>query len=788
MASPFAKYQSEQVQQIAPGFIEGFAKSGAAIGQGLAAIGQAAVQGYEEAEKKNKEQIATKAALAPYIKNDQRVQVVEGLFKAGILTKAADGTAVVAADYAGKVDMAALDKNLSFYNTTGGDGSKLSGNALIEFTARLQSEQKYVADQAGRAKAKLDLELQQAQIDELKSKSGERAANAGAYGAAIFATLGGSPSVSAGLPSITLPDTSTPNVITGTPVTKADTNVPAAAAPAAISPALTAGTAAKQSANEVAVETGAAPEPKISAALAAGTTPAAPKQPAPAAQAPAAQAPAAVDYGDRVDGTKKGTGFLGEIKLPDGRVATEVSVGVNINGKDVEIPTLVPTLTSEQKSFIANGGDPRTRPDIIRAATEHASKRIADGKSPFNEQTKPLAAPVTEGQAQVYDVPAKSAEVATKLKAIEDKRTAVRTKYTNTRRATEGEIAVANANLLSKVRPNEVGLKLADATRAYNVIRLKSVDEAEAREMKALDSEVAFIKTDFTNYQANATAARQVRTEDRLQRQEIREIKKEEAALTLAEEEFVAKLSKNYPMIGVYTYRGYNLKDPKTGKLVNPAIAAKVAPMPTEQYTEATEQNKGYGSAKNFLLNMSDILRDREKGGDEYAYLERFRYTAKNMENYFKAEQASVFGVATFRKVIVSGGNFSDADREFVRQAITYLNSGAVDMTNKDLRASLNALTFMVDGMYRVNLEELGMTYNKEAALEKATALRAGGDEAGAAGVDRQVKTTERFNKTFNLQQDKASSISKEKIAEARASMQKGFKGFKFVPPTEESK
>ena len=688
MASPFAKYQSEQVQQIAPGFVEAYGRAGASIGQGIAAVGAGVGQYLADAEKKKKEEIATKAALAPYIKNDQRVQVVEGLFKAGILTKATDGTAVVAADYAGKVDMAALEKNLSFYNTTGGDGSKLSGDALTEFTARLQSEQKYVSDQAGRAKAKLDLDLQQAQIDELKSKAAERVQNAGMYEAANNLLLGGTPSASASLPYITLPDTSNPlynNTITGTPVTKVDTTVPAVSAPAApaISAALTAGTAAKQSADEVAVETGAAPEPKISAALAAGTAPAAPKQPAAkaSAMAPAAEAPAA------------------------------------------ETP----------------------------------------------------AAPVT------YDVPAKAAEVAEKMKAVEGKRAAVRAKFANIRTATEGELAISNANARAKIRPNAVGNKLAEATASYNERRLKSIADAEDRETKAVDAEAAAIKSEFTTYQAAATAAREGR-------REIREVKKQEADLTAAEEELVSKIVKGYPMIGIYTYRGYNLKDPKTGKRVNPATAANIPPMPTEQYTEASEQNKGYGAAKNFLLNMSDVLRDRENGGDEYAYLERFRLTAKNMENYFKAEQASVFGVATFRKAIVSGGNFSDADREFVKQAITYLNSGAVDMTNKDLRSSLNALTFMLDGMYRVNLEELGMAYNKEAALEKISALRAGGDEAGAAGVEKQIKTTERFNNTFKLQQDKASSISKEVIAEARAKKQKGFKGFEFDPKASESK
>ena len=692
MASPFAKYQSEQVQQLAPGFVEAYGRAGASIGQGIANIGANVAQGLAEADKRKKDEIATKAALAPYIKNDQRVQVVEGLFKAGILTKATDGTAVVAADYAGKVDMAALEKNLSFYNTTGGDGSKLSGDALTEFTARLQSEQKYVSDQAGRAKAKLDLDLQQAQIDDLKSKALERGLNAGDYGAAINAMLGGSPSASASLPYITLPDTSSPsfpNTITGTPVTKADTTVPAVAAPAAISTALTAGTAAKQSADEVAVETGAAPEPKISAALAAGTAPAAPKQPAAKAPAtvPAAEAPAA------------------------------------------ETPAAAP------------------------------------------------AAPVT------YDVPAKAAEVAEKMKAVESKRTAVRAKFANIRTATEGELAVSNANARSKIRPNEVGLKLATSVAAYNDRKLKSIADAEDRETKAVDAEAEAIKSEFTTYQAAANAAQKNRTEQR-------EIAKADIATQEKKNEFRTRIAKEYPMISVFTYQGYGLKDPVTKEMVDPAVVAGVQGLPGERYTEASEQIKGYGSAQDFLLNMNNILREREgaSGNRAAELLQRFRSTSTNMENYFKAELASVFGVAAFRKPIVSGGNFSDADREFVRQAITYLNTAAPDMSNADLKSSLNALSFMINGLYQQQIEGLGMSYNPDAAKDRASALEKGGDKVGAATIEKQVNRSNKFYSSFNLNQSGASLIPRDKIDEARAIMQRGLKGFKFNPKASESK
>lgn len=690
MASPFAKYQSEQVQQIAPGFVEGFAKGGEAIGRGIASVGASVGQVIAETEKRKKEEIATKAALAPYIKNDQRVQVVEGLFKAGILTKATDGTAVVAADYAGKVDMAALEKNLSFYNTTGGDGSKLSGNALIEFTARLQSEQKYVSDQAGRAKAKLDLELQQAQIDDLKSKAAERVQNAGMYDAANNLLLGGTPSASASLPYITLPDTSNPlynSTITGTPATKADTTVPAVAVPAV---------------------------PAVSAALTAGT-----------AATPAPAAPTSADFD--------------QYGYPKQKPATE-----------------------------APAPAPAPAPAKAAAAPAAPKQPAAPAAAPAPAAAAP-AAPVT------YDVPAKAAEVAERMKTVESKRTAVRAKFANIRTATEGELAVANANVRAKIRPNEVGNKLATATAAYNDRKLKSIADAEDRETKALDAEADSVRTEFTNYQAAATAARQGRQEDRLGRAEVREIERDKAALTKEESETVRRIVKGYPMISVFTYQGYGMKDPKTGKLVDPALTAGIQEMPGERYTEASEQIKGYNSAQDFLLNMKATLRERESAtGNRAKELgQRFLLTASNMENYFKAELASVFGVAAFRKPIVSGGNFSDADREFVRQAITYLNTANPSMSNKDLESSLKALSFMVNGLYQSQIEGLGMTYNPEAAKARATALTSGGDKVGAGTIQKQVERTDRFYKSFNLNQGPASSISRAQIDAARSELQR---------------
>jgi hypothetical protein len=38
------------------------------------------------------------------------------------------------------------------------------------------------------------------------------------------------------------------------------------------------------------------------------------------------------DYGNRPDGSKKGRGYFGEIKRPDGAVSTELSVSVEFDG------------------------------------------------------------------------------------------------------------------------------------------------------------------------------------------------------------------------------------------------------------------------------------------------------------------------------------------------------------------------------------------------------------------------------------------------------------------------
>lgn len=91
------------------------------------------------------------------------------------------------------------------------------------------------------------------------------------------------------------------------------------------------------------------------------------------------------DYGLRNDGkTYKGTGWLGELPLKGGGVATEYSIGVNIGGKEMDIPSLVPTLTKDEVSLMTQDLIPNGKPlpeAIVRKAAEHAKKMMAEGKS-----------------------------------------------------------------------------------------------------------------------------------------------------------------------------------------------------------------------------------------------------------------------------------------------------------------------------------------------------------------------------------------------------------------------
>lgn len=96
-----------------------------------------------------------------------------------------------------------------------------------------------------------------------------------------------------------------------------------------------------------------------------------------------------MDYGNRPDGSPKGEGFFGLLKRPDGDVSTEISVGVGIDGKEIEIPLIVPTLTKKELDYLLSA-DLKSKsffnnmpPSIVDKAYDHAQTRMKSGMSPF---------------------------------------------------------------------------------------------------------------------------------------------------------------------------------------------------------------------------------------------------------------------------------------------------------------------------------------------------------------------------------------------------------------------
>lgn len=92
------------------------------------------------------------------------------------------------------------------------------------------------------------------------------------------------------------------------------------------------------------------------------------------------------DYSLRLDGTPKGSGYFGPLPYtgpnaePDSK-STEISVGVNVGGKQLLIPLLVPTLDKAEVNHLLSG-QKHTRA-ILDKAVDFALERIKSNKSPF---------------------------------------------------------------------------------------------------------------------------------------------------------------------------------------------------------------------------------------------------------------------------------------------------------------------------------------------------------------------------------------------------------------------
>ena len=184
----------------------------------------------------------------------------------------------------------------------------------------------------------------------------------------------------------------------------------------------------------------------------------------------------------KMDGDQKNAGWRGVLSDGKGGVMTEVSVGTEINGKEVQIPLIVPESTKEDLkriAAIANGELTEIPDDLLDKAIAFAQKRIASGKSAFyngdkeDEQLRRITTmpDVSKAEAELTRLQArilaeKEALDAAKRRAEEAKRGLVFDQQGNiVREQTQAELAKALQDEIDAQRDKVSKLKIGTKER-----------------------------------------------------------------------------------------------------------------------------------------------------------------------------------------------------------------------------------------------------------------------------------------------------------------------------------
>lgn len=693
MASPFQKYQGEQVQQIAPGFVEAYGRAGQSIGAGIASLAENVTKGYLAGQEKAKEEAKVRGSLAPYLKADPKIKAVELALQTGELEKNEDGTVGIRPDLAELMTPEAQTA-IDFYNRTGGDGSKLTGDSLIEFATQFQAQKAYDAEQAASEDAKLERLKKQAEIDKI-------------YADAYSKTLAG---VRAGITASFASGQDVSGVV-----------VPPRPVPPSVGGAGRPSTPLLFPAQQV-----SAPQTLVP------TTPARysglPRpQPSPGASAEAPLKPAGV--------TPTTAETLGKTPVPapakppaiKAQSPTPVTM-VSLPGQPQGKPLRGVIEELGETPFVRTAATVRYNEKVKNIDAQHsmAMSRLAA-----------LGADATEikNQQAIYEFKVKSAKEAYDVEIADiDSRVAASKGVAEETRAVAAERrAVAGEGRAVAAEGRAVvtaGQQAAAAERAATEFGVTYGTTAQGQPVsRAKQGTFAAKVQNFVESRSTIKDA------------QGRPLVGGQKQVELADKarEIVQKKLTDYPAwwpSGIVSRGGveyqYEMKDDVTGKPLNASVAAKV-----------NDSIEGYAEAREYLVTLYDAIEAKDESRVK-EYLNRFLLFTDTEKEYFTGEQLAQFGVAAFRKGFVSGGNFSDKDREFVQDALVKLNTINPIQDKPKFMAAAQSLAKFLDDKFRAPMAA------QEIYVDVPTSKKFLEREGRTQELD-QLKRTERYYQVYKI-------------------------------------
>jgi hypothetical protein len=616
MASPFAKYQSEQVQQIAPGFVEAFAKSGAAIGQGIAGGVSSVAKGMEVAEQKKIELAKQQGALKPYLNSE--IANVQRSIENGFLQVGKDGKVSITPGQEGNLDANKVGRAIDLYNQTDGGKKELKAVDLAGVVGTIQtydalekqaSDRVAAAGAARKAAVDLDNSILEGRVKKFTlTKGASDAILVQAKQAQDEAdALSQDPSVprdvvaqryamAAGLKDQAL------NIVKDS-FAGEGVDIAAYAPQPPVRPAVTPG-AVPMGLDVSSLKTVPTPVPSFGAVpagldfsafdarLRAGSAP----TPTPA-QAPVA--PAAVPKVPPVATAAKPTGAP-------------------------ESPTAAPSVQPAAPAQPVSPQNLLTNKMAKQAVTPPA-------EAPAAGQTAAAPAPTVGLQSQTAN------EIITRQAGERQNYLNANTAIQNTLRSVPGLPASSRENLLKSIEANKTKITAID---------------------KLITDQTAIIAEQAKAEAAGTTA---------------------KAASTSEQRQLVGAFEKAYPMAGggwIFESRANAMEALNRGEiksLEEAALTTKFGPQFQGSFDDVKDTLSSLDGFMKAAIATDRAIDKRLASGDKY--LDRLAFTSKDFTTLAEGNIAEKLLLANMRKIIVSGGNFSDQDRKFILEAIASINT-----------------------------------------------------------------------------------------------------------------